>query len=157
MLVWGLNAGEVRTVVEHVSTEKYGGNVTFGRMNTPLRDESGPRGKRARFTLGVNDSHGTGARRSWSGRHTVAATWQAHYDVMAALFDAGATRIRSAMADYRAGMAQVRTSGYSLDDRGQMLRRGPFATARDAFDALADETADGNAGSIMAPVAFGDL
>lgn len=157
MLLWGLNESEVRAVVARVSADKYAGNVTFGRSNTPIRQE----GPRVRFTLGVLDSHGEGARMTpgtpWSNpRHTVAATWQAHYDVMLALFDAGATRISSGMADYRAGMARVRDDGYD-GRRDQWHTFGPFDSGLDAFLALAERTADINAGSIMAPAAFGDL
>jgi hypothetical protein len=166
MQVWGLTAAEVRAVVASVSADKYAGNLTFGRsFGVGLRDESGARvGAKARFTLGVHSSKGEGARRSaptpWrNGRRLVAASWQAHYDVMLALFDAGATRIKSSMADYRGAphYSLLRSEGYSLADMGQMRKAGPYPTGRDAFLAIADRTYDINAGSVMAPSAFGDL
>jgi hypothetical protein len=40
---------------------------------------------------------------------------------------------------------------------GQMRKAGPYPTGRDAFLAIADQTYDINAGSVMAPSAFGDL
>lgn len=49
----------------------YGDNLEFNNLTV-----LGP--SRARFTLRVKDSRGPGARRSWSGRRTVAACWHVH-------------------------------------------------------------------------------
>lgn len=60
------------------------------------------RGRRVRFTLETHDAHKHGSRKAASGRHMRKASWEAHRDVMAALFklDPDAV-IRTALATYR--------------------------------------------------------
>ncbi len=60
------------------------------------------KGRRVRFTIETRDAWKRGSRTSASGRHMRKASWEAHRDVMAALFDAdhGAT-IKTAFATYR--------------------------------------------------------
>lgn len=154
MLLWGLTETEVRATIARVSADKYGGNLRPGVGGYAVRQE----GPRVRFTIGVESSRGPGARRAASGRRLAAASWQAHYDVMAALFDAGATRIASGMADYRGGdgkPALIRSEGW--DGRRYMRKAGVYESGRRAFDVLAERTADLNVGSVVNPVAFGEL
>lgn len=88
-------------------------------------------GWRVSAVLRCKSSRGPGARRSHSGRRTVAATWEAHRKVMAALFDLNPNgRIQSMLADYN---------------------------GRAEFLAKFEATAGHNAGSMCRPVAFGDL
>lgn len=60
------------------------------------------RGNRVRFTLETRDAWKHGSRTSASGRHMRKASWEAHRDVLKALFelDPEAT-IRTALATYR--------------------------------------------------------
>ncbi len=59
-------------------------------------------GRRVRFTLSTRDSHKHGSRRSSSGRHMPKASWEAHRDVMEALFDADPhATLKTALATYR--------------------------------------------------------
>ena len=50
--------------------KRFSGNVQFNRFE-PYRTH-------VVFTLRVADSHGPGAKRGFSGRHTVSACWHAH-------------------------------------------------------------------------------
>lgn len=60
------------------------------------------RGRRVRFTLETRDAYKHGSRTSASGRHMRKASWEAHRDVMAALFDTDPEAIiKTAMATYR--------------------------------------------------------
>lgn len=85
-------------------------------------------GRRVRFTLATRDAWAHGSRTAASGRHMRKASWEAHRDVMAALFDADPdATIKTALATYR---------------------------GRDDFQAKFPETAHKNVGSIMQPVTF---
>ena len=110
----------VIATVGDVSSSAYAGNV--------YASITWANGRRVRFTLGTRDSHAHGSRRSASGRHMPKASWEAHRDVLQALFalDPDAT-IRTALATYRG--------------------RADF---RDKFPA----TAHKNVGSTMCPVTF---
>lgn len=59
------------------------------------------KGRRVRFTIETRDAWKRGSRMAASGRHMRKASWEAHYDVMAAIFkhDPEAT-IRTAFATY---------------------------------------------------------
>lgn len=60
------------------------------------------KGRRVRFTLETRDSRQHGSRLSPSGRHMRKASWEAHRDVLAALFDADpAATITTELATYR--------------------------------------------------------
>src|SRR3990172_2863318 len=100
MYVWNLNSDYVRTVINTVSKAKFAGNIKV----RDIRDE-GKRSLRTRVTLTVVSSRADGSRVSASSfnteRRVSAACWHAYRDVMRALFEAGATRIKSAHADYR--------------------------------------------------------
>ena len=64
--------------------------------------ETGKRGRMIRGVLRVRNSRAEGARLSASGRHTAAASWEAHRDFMSALFKLNPEgRIQSMLADYR--------------------------------------------------------
>lgn len=59
-------------------------------------------GRRVRFTLETRDAYKHGSRRAASGRHMRKASWEAHRDVMEALFDADKdATIKTALATYR--------------------------------------------------------
>lgn len=60
------------------------------------------RGRRVRFTIETRDAWAYGSRVAHSGRHMRKASWEAHRDVMRALFrlDPDAV-IRTALATYR--------------------------------------------------------
>ena len=88
---------EPRALVAHALREanyEYRGNLTV--------IETWQRGSRNRFVLRVSNSRAYGARKSWSGRHIKAASWEAHRDFMAAIFarDPNA-RLQTGMAVYR--------------------------------------------------------
>ena len=54
-----------------------------------------------RFTLAVHDSRAKGARRSAAGRHMPKASWQAHRDVMRAIFRSDPeAKLQTALATY---------------------------------------------------------
>lgn len=126
MQVWGISADKVQEVVDAISNT-YETNVEIKE----IRDVSGPRrGASATFTLRVTSSRGRGAHIAGSGRRTVAACWHVHRDVMRALFLFGATRIKSAFADYR-----------SLEH----------------FEEIHADTYTRNVGSMMQPASYGAL
>lgn len=110
-----------RTVAE-VSAAHYAGNITF--------DLTWERGRRVRFTLGALDAWAAGSRVAASGRHMRKASWEAHRDVMRALFDVDVNAvIKTAIATYR---------------------------GRADFEAKHPETARHNVGSLMAPRSIKD-
>lgn len=58
-------------------------------------------GRRVRFTIRTRDSKSHGSRRSAAGRRMPHASWEAHRDVMRALFQVDpAARIKTALATY---------------------------------------------------------
>lgn len=81
MLVYGVSAYEVRKAVETVSAD-WDGNVEL----KSLTDKSNSRGGRASYALRAVSSHESGARRSGSGRRTIASCWHVHRDVLRELF-----------------------------------------------------------------------
>jgi len=54
--------------------------------NLCVKDDRAVSAHAARFRLGAKDSRKYGARRSWSGRHTPNASWEAHRDVLREIF-----------------------------------------------------------------------
>lgn len=59
------------------------------------------KGRRVRFTIETRDAWKPGSRTSASGRHMRKASWEAHRDVMTALFDADPdATIKTAFATY---------------------------------------------------------
>lgn len=125
MRVYGLTANEIEHIVSNVASW-YAGNL---RVNE-LRDHHRKDRKVVTFTLRTKNSHIEPSRLAPSGRHTIAANWQAHYNVMNELFLAGATRITSRLADYK-----------SYND----------------FMDHAQSTRHANVGSHMFPVSIGEL
>jgi hypothetical protein len=90
-----------------------------------------PTAQGVNVTLRVSDSKGVYAKRGYSGRRTVAACYHGHFEFMAALFrNRPAAKIRSAMETF--------------DGVGE-------------FNAKADHLAAKNLGSMMHPVAYGDM
>lgn len=81
MLVYGVNASQIETAVQRVADE-WDGNVQL----KSLTDKSNSRGGRASYALRAADSHMSGARRSHSGRATIASCWHVHRDVLRELF-----------------------------------------------------------------------
>lgn len=107
----------IERLASSVSRKNYSGNI--------YASETWSTKSRSRFTLRTHDSRAKGSRRSAAGRHMPHASWEAHYDVMLALFqyDPNAT-LRTAIATYR-----------GLDD---FMQRAP-------------STAHHNVGSRMSP------
>lgn len=96
MKLRGLYVGDLRTIVEHVSTDKYHSNLTCDAADLGTQRRPG-----TNFTLAVKSSFGPGARRSWTGRRMPKACWHAHRDVMIDIFTvAPDSRLTSALADY---------------------------------------------------------
>jgi hypothetical protein len=88
-------------------------------------------GNRFRARLAARDSRGQGARRSWSGRRGPWACWHVYRDVMIEVFDLNEdARITTGLEVYR---------------------------GRDDFENKFEATYWKNAGSMMEPVAFGQL
>jgi hypothetical protein len=128
MEFYGWTAGQMQSALANADeTGHYNGNL---RLDVS-REWSTRNGSRVRAVLRARDSHKRGARTSWQGRHTVAASWYAHRDFMHALFEINPDgRIKTAMADYRGS---------------------------DGFERDFPETFWKNAGSAMQPTAFGSL
>lgn len=90
-------------IIDDVSQRNY--RLTW-KSDSPIGNIYGvitwARGNRVRFTLETRDAWKHGSRTAASGRHMRKASWEAHRDVMAALFklDPDAT-IRTALATYR--------------------------------------------------------
>ena len=90
------------TVVETVDS--------IGRQKFPLKGRGGNlvagitwcTGRRVRFVLNTRDAWALGSRTAASGRHMRKASWEAHRDVMVALFDVDPNAvIKTALATYR--------------------------------------------------------
>ncbi len=123
MNLWGIDENELAQIIDQVSRDLYDGNLTANRLDRV-------NGRCVAFTLRVSSSKAPGARRSGSGRRSVAACWHAHRDVMAVIFDRNpAARVKSAFADYR---------------------------GKEAFEDLFPNTGDHNVGSMMRPVMIED-
>lgn len=96
-------AQQIDAVVDVVSIKNY--RLTW-RHDTSIGNVycaiTWARGRRVRFTLETRDAYKHGSRKAASGRHMRKASWEAHRDVMAALFklDPDAV-IRTALATYR--------------------------------------------------------
>jgi len=85
---------DVLSEADAVGYRHYRGNV-YARITWA-------RGRSVRFTLETKDAYAYGSRRAQSGRHMRKASWEAHRDVLRALFklDPDAT-VRTALATYR--------------------------------------------------------
>lgn len=79
MKVYAVTGEQLMAVVAKVSNKRFEGNLTFKTFQ--------PLAKFVNFTLRVNNSKGEGAKITRHGRHTIAATWEAHRDVMTELFN----------------------------------------------------------------------
>lgn len=77
------DTSRVIALVDRVSHELYAGNLTCD-----AREDGRTHDGRAkiRWTLATRDSFAPGSRTAASGRHMPKASWQAHRDVMRALF-----------------------------------------------------------------------
>jgi hypothetical protein len=96
MQITGLSLDKFREIVEQVSEQRYGGNVTVQKDAHPLS------GNRFQGRLWVLDSRGPGARRSWTGQRLRAACWHAYRDVLLAMFREYPEAIaRTGLATYR--------------------------------------------------------
>lgn len=125
MQVTGLPLHRFIAITREVSDLHYGGNIVVHQ------DAHALSGNRFRGRLGVKDSRGPGARRSWSGRRMPATCWHGYRDVLRAVFtEYPEATVRTSMATYR-GMA--------------------------GFLADYPATADANVGSIMEPVTMPEL
>lgn len=94
-----LDATSVAAIVTGVSVARYAGNITC-----ETRDDGKTRDgrRKVRFTLAVVSSFEHGARRSAWGRRLPKASWQAHRDVMRALFDTAPDAVlQTALTTYR--------------------------------------------------------
>jgi len=122
-----IDAARVSSVVASVSRARYQSNVGASVEN---RGEKRGGVMHTRFTLNVRDSYGVGARKSASGRHMPKASWQAHRDVMFALFEQDPDAVLiTALATY---------------------------VGRDDFNAKFEDTGDRNVGSRMEPALLRD-
>lgn len=122
-----LSATDVERLVDTISRARYAGNLTCSARDDGHTRQGLPK---VRFTLAVADSFGPGARTAASGRHMPKASWQAHYAVMGALYDADPQAVlQTALTTYR--------------DRDHFLRS-------------AEATGDRNVGSRMEPHALRD-
>ena len=120
----------VREAVARVLKAHYGGKDNLYADITG-GDTATSRTKSCRFVLRVRDSREEPARRSASGRRLPSANWEAHKHVLREIFNIVPTAtIVSALATYR-GKAD--------------------------FEQNHGVTYDHNAGSMMRPVAFGEL
>lgn len=110
----------VLSEADAVGYRHYGGNV--------YAVITWARGSRVRFTLETKDAWARGSRTAASGRHMRKASWEAHRDVLQALFDLDPdATIRTALATYR---------------------------GREDFKRQFPTTAHKNVGSVMQPVTF---
>lgn len=109
MQVDGITLEDVLDVLEDVSTQCYGGNVTVRTSSdTDWKRKRGTSTTRplCALTLRTRSSRGRGAwiRTTFEGkdRRTIAACWHVHRDFLATLFDRYPTaRVSTAFADYR--------------------------------------------------------
>lgn len=89
-----LTDDDVKAIVDRVSVDEYDGNLTCGpysmMIGYPRLVKRMKRDGRIRlsFCLRGHTGRGPGCRTSYSGRRTAAASWQAHRDVMKAIFEA---------------------------------------------------------------------
>ena len=129
MLLYGLNAIRVHEAVALACADNgWGANLRADIT----REWDTCKGPRVRFVLRTNDSYIAPSRMSASAftqRHTRGASWEAHYAVLRILFDKGAERIVSAMADYTSD---------TFEDKARGVRYR-------------------NVGAPIYPIAFGDL
>lgn len=128
-VVTTLSPNNLAYALDMALTEKYAGNVVWSDLN----DFQGRRDGRwsyPRFTLQTRDAWAYGSRTAASGRHMRKASWEAHREALAAIFDADpGAFVHSALADYH---------------------------GRDDFLAKFPATGDKNIGSRAEPVAFAD-
>ena len=136
MLVYGVSASQVETVVRMVADE-WDGNV---QVKT-LCDKSNGKGARASYTLRAVRSRRAGARESASGRATVASCWHVHRDVLKRIFDVNPD-------------ARV-VSG--LGDRSEGKFKRVTYNGRDGFERDFPSTAHINVGSEWFPRYIGEL
>lgn len=107
MQIWNMSPIQVRAALSSIDQHlddidndsiKFGANVIFKRE--PERTGSTDRAPVA-CTLRTVDARGYGSRRSHSGRRMPVACFHVHAAFYRACFAAGATRIKSAIADWR--------------------------------------------------------
>ena len=82
MIIRNVTLAQFTSIVEGVGQDAYNGNLI---IHPDMRQE-GKRVIRVQGRIRAESSREAGARRSWSGRRTVAACWHAHRDVYRALF-----------------------------------------------------------------------
>lgn len=92
----------VESVVERISVENY--RMTW-QSDSPIGNVyaaiTWSRGRRVRFTLETRDASAHGSRTASSGRHMRKASWEAHRDVLRALFQLDPQAVvRTALATY---------------------------------------------------------
>lgn len=127
LLTSNLNPGDVEDIVADVSRRLYSDNITCStRYDGQRRDGR----YKVRFTLATHDSFAHGSRTASNGRHMPKASWQAHRDVMCALYR------RDPNAVLVTGLATYRSS-------------------QDFYDTF-EATGERNCGSRMEPMALRD-
>lgn len=131
-----LDAWDVECIVNRVSRENYEGNLACGpyavmygepRLIKEMKDGR----LRLSFCLRVRDCTKKGARRTFSGKRWVGASWQAHYDVMDAIFQADPE-------------AHLKTGLETYDGRTDFRVKAP-------------DTYYHNVGSMVNPMCIGDM
>lgn len=120
----GVTEEQVELALRMANTQ-YGGNLM---LDNGIRRVSGTT---VRFRVRTRDSHAYGSRRSPSGRHVPAASWEAMRDFLTALFEmAPEAVVKTAITTYR---------------------------GRDGFERDYSETAYHEVGSLMAPATIREL
>ena len=93
----------VTETAEHIGMKNY--RLTWPSdlpIGNVLASITWAKGRRVRFTLETRDAYKHGSRRAASGRHMRKASWEAHRDIMEALFDADPqATIKTALATYK--------------------------------------------------------
>lgn len=94
---------DVRAAVDAISIANY---LMTSKHDSPIGNVvcavTWAKGRRVRFTLETRDAWACGSRTSANGRHMRKASWEAHRDVMLALFDLDPhATVRTALAVYR--------------------------------------------------------
>jgi hypothetical protein len=130
-----LTPQDVQNIVNLVSVDEYDGNLACGpyamMFGTPRVIRVMKDGRiRLSFCLRTHNCRLKGSRFTHSGRRSVAASWQAHYDVMEAIFKADPkAHLKTAVATYN---------------------------GESEFRMLAGDTFYHNVGSIVAPLYLGE-
>lgn len=124
MEIKGIDAEQFGRIVAQVAERWYDSNIQFA--DTPRRLSK----NRFRVRLRATSSRGKGARRSWSGRRSVAACWHVFRDV-----------VRETMSEYPDAVFRTAMARYTAEN----------------FEHTYPATGHVNIGSMMQPAYMPDL